>query len=396
MLESNHSFWVGFGTCLAAVLCIVALLVFGKKRIYITRLLRKDTPADTSPASTRPFSAAWIVVFLLVIAGAGVSGWLTYRQRQAWEEQSQQQQQTIEEQSDLIESIRKSNLTILMSSVLDQVDAELARHPARILSDSTVARVAALSYSFKPYTYLAEDGLTRQTLSPERGHLLLALSIMGIDSVSFCKIKHAASFASVDLCGANLKGADLSGADLRGAKLRDADLSGADLSRANLKGADLWGANLNHANLDSANLVQADVQWAELNAANLKLANLNGADLSNAKLIKADLAGATFRWGEAAGAMFTEANLTGVDLLATHMAKANLTKANLSASNLRLVDFSDAHLTGVDMTDTRVGQENWAKVLAEWHLADAPALQQAYTVVSDTSGRFEAAFILKK
>ncbi len=160
----------------------------------------------------------------------GILGFGITRQNELLKAQIQYQARSIEQQSELIESVKKGSLVFLMSHILDKVDEELTNHPRRTLSKETIARIAALNTAFQPYAYVKGDSLSVKKLSPERGQLLLVLSIMNMDSSSFDTIKAKTSFAGADLRGANLNGANLSGVDLRDANLKEADLRGANLN----------------------------------------------------------------------------------------------------------------------------------------------------------------------
>src|SRR5262249_17519619 len=154
----------------------------------------------------------------------------------------------IQEQSELMQSARKSNMTFLLNDILDKVDDDLKNNPNRNLTDKTIANIVkAFNNSFIPYRNWEGDSLSEKGLSPERGQLLLALYKKNMDSSSFNKIKRSADFS-----GSDLKYGDLGGIDLNGANLENADFSNANLSGANLKGADLRGANLYGAHADSA------------------------------------------------------------------------------------------------------------------------------------------------
>lgn len=335
---------------------------------------------------------AGIVLAVLIVAGGLVCGLLLIKQYTLIREQTRNQRINIAQQAELIESVRKSSLVFLLSNILDKVDSELANNPGRTLSDATIARIAALSYSFRPYTYVIGDSLSAKKLSPERGQLLLALSKMQIDTNSWSRIMLQTSYE-----GADLREADLRGADLRGVNLRNADLQNANLQEANLAGADLrstnlWGASLRAANLVKADLKRAELRWADLNGAKMREADLNGADLSSAQLRNVDFRGAMLKWADASGALFNESDLTGVDMFRTVLRKANFSKANLSEANLRLTILSEATLResdlgGARLVEAEVLDSNWLALLDEWSVKGAKEIQEKYEVVKDrTSG----------
>lgn len=397
MVDKDNAFWVGLMVGLAGVLFILAVLFIWNKNALLLRLIGKGA-GDSSGASkaTRSYTMIWMLVAGFIVVGGCVSSWMIYQQNQLFETQVQSQDKRIWQQSELIESIRKSSQVVLMGNVLDRVDEELEKNPQGPLSDATIARVAALSYSLKPYASFAGDTLMQTRLSPERGQLLLALSLMPIDSVSFAKIKQGAIFFQADLGDANLKGADLSGANLGEANLRGADLSGANLRGAYMKEANLWGANMNNAQLGGANLNRADARWAQLNGADLRGANMNGMDLRSAQLRKANLNGATFNWAKVTGAMLNEVTIVDVDMQGTIFERANLTKVDFTSSNLLLANLNEAIMDGTQLSDVRVDKD-WVEKLGKWKIINAQQLQAQYEVVPDTSGKYLASkFLLKK
>src|SRR6185369_8634547 len=135
-----------------------------------------------------------------------------------------------------------------------QMHDELSHNPKRMLSDELIARIASLSYSFTPYSYVEGDSISSKKLSPERGQLLLIIAGMKIDSVSLEKLMHQSVFSFANLRNADLQSAYLKGVNLQGAELRGANLEGINLNEANLRLADLWGVNLKRASLMSADL----------------------------------------------------------------------------------------------------------------------------------------------
>ena len=351
-LIKNASFLLGFVVCSVLVaLGFMAWLVWNKKAIEGKSLNKKSLPKSSTTINRNDVFIGILVAILVILIGVA-SSFLVVKQSELFEAQRQYQNKSLEQQSALIESIRRSNLVHLMGNVLDKVDDELKHNSNRTLSSATIARIAALSHSFKPYYYVEGDSLSNKKLSPERGQLLLALIVMDIDSSSFDRIKFKTSFAGADLSGANLWKANLSRANLREANLNGADLRRANLNEADLRGVDLWGANLNQASLRGTNLKRADLRWANLNEVDLKGANLNGAALAYAKLKKADLKGIFLTCADLQGALLNEANLLGINLKWTILKKAILKKAILKKANLRRTNFNGADLSGADLSET--------------------------------------------
>ncbi len=393
-IEKFPSFILGFIACLLLVLLALTFLFIRLKHVDLLRLLGKSAAnADTTKA-TKTYHFIWILAAVFIVAGSLLSSFLIYRQGNYFKAQMQQQNRKIKEQSVLIESARKGNLVFLMSNILDNAEAELKN--AGTLSDALIARIAALSFSFKPYSYLEGDSLSDKEFSPERGQLLMALLLMKMDSASFIKIKQRAVFS-----GADLRGADLIHADLSGAKLNNANLNGTNLSNANLKGADLkdanlWGANLNKANLSGADLKRSDLRWAELNEADLQFAKMDGAQLSGAQVLKADARELTAQYADLGGTLFHEANLAGANFLGAKMSKVNFSQADLTRADLRMTDLNEANLSGTKLNKALV-DSNWMEKLSEWKLTGGQNIQDSFRIVTDSLDQWNhAVYHLKK
>lgn len=380
-VEKNFSFLLGFIAALAFVSLVLLLLTAWNRNFLLGWMGKKIVTGGS--AITRTHTFIWIILAGVLILGGVIGGLTVYRRNESFNLQIQNQDKKIKEMAALVESVNKSDSAPLLHSILEDVGEELKRNPGRTLSDTTITRIAALSFSFKPYKYNEGDSLSTSAYSPGRGQLLQALVLMNIDSGSFARIKLNAIFTAADLRATNLKGLDLSAINLKEANLKDADLSGANLKGAVLSGANLWGANLNRANLSNTDLKRADLSWAQLNEATLILANLNGANLSNAQLRRADLYDATFQWAQSDGALFNEANLASINFVGTNLTKVNLNQANLSDADLRRINLSEADLVGLKLNKALV-EENWLDKLKAWKPTGLQELQENYTVVNDT------------
>lgn len=381
-IEKDFSFLLGFITALAFVSLVLILLTAWNRKFLLGLIGPKTVTGDSK--GTRAHTFIWIILVGILVLGGVLGGLTLYRQQESFKLQIQNRDKKMQEMAALMESVKGNDLEPLMHRILDDVWEKLKHNPGRTLSDTTIARIAAISFSFKPYPYIEGDSLSGAPYSPERGQLLQALVLMNIDTGSFAQIKRNASFAGADLRGADLKRLDLSGINLKGANLKDADLSGVNLKGADLGEASLWGANLNQANLSNANLKRTDLRWAQMNEATLILANLSGANLTNAQLRKADLTNATFQWAQSVGTLFYEANLTNVYFIGTDLSKANLNQANLYETDLRRINLSQADLVGVKLNKALV-EENWLEKLKAWQPTGLKELEENYTVVNDTA-----------
>ena len=395
-IEKIPSFLWGFIACILLVLLVLALLFVLKKHSSLLRLISGEPVQQNSKTATKTYRIIWIFVAAFIMVGGLLSSILIQQQSKFIKSQLQKQNNKIQQQSELMESVRKSNMVILMNDILDKVDDELKNRTDGKLSDKTIASiVAAFNYSFTPYSYWERDSLSEKKLSPEKGQLLLALCTKNIDSSSFNKIKLKAHFSGADLREGDLRGVDLSGADLK-----DADLSGANLSGASLKGADLrktnlWGAHANKANLVGADLRRSVLRWAEMNEIKLDSANLNGADLTNAQLRKADLRGATFHVAKLNGALLNEANLEGGYIVDASLVKANLTRVNLSKVDANRTNFNEAIMTEIELTNTDVDKD-WFEKLNDWQIIGAKEIREKYKVVRYEALHNEVRYRLEK
>jgi len=376
----NHiQFLLGFIFCLVLVISLV--LAFFTKKTFLNNNNISNTTDSENTISNHAF--IWIAILILIVVGGSISSIMIYQNNKL----IRYQDILTEQKSALIESERNSSLVHLMANILDKIDNELIDNSKRVLSNETIDRIVALSYSFKPYRYFIGDSLSEK-YSPERGQLLLALSKMNLDSSSFDKIKLKASFSEADLRGADLKNANLSWANLKDANLKDADLREANLYKTDLRNANLWGANLRNAIMKNAVMKRANLSWADMSETDLRMASLDGADLTSTNVRKADLTGASLKFAKLNGAFFNESDLTGADLNGTDLTRANLSKINLSETNLIYVNLSEANLNEADLSKVKlnkavVKEENWLEKLNEWQVTGAKEIQETYKVVKE-------------
>lgn len=258
------------------------------------------------------------------------------------------QNELVNRQMQLEEASRRSALVVLMSNIMDKVDREIESQQVGLttkqkenkkykLSKSLIGQIAALSYSFKPYRYMDGDTLIDRPLSPERGQLLITLSLLPFDSETFELIFENALFESADLQNATLTYAYLNHINLNGA-----DLSGADLSRSYFLSANLEGANLEGALLLFSDWTEADLSGANLTGAVLHFLNLTGANL-------------------------TGANLTNTYALNTNFNSAKLSNANLTEiSGFEDVNLKDAMLDGANLEGTELTIKQAVSVKSLW------------------------------
>jgi uncharacterized protein YjbI with pentapeptide repeats len=309
---------------------------------------------------------AWLIQhwqFWLTSILACIGTWLVVNQNQLMKNQNT----LIERQMALDEASRRSALVMLMSNIMDKVDDEIKDQKNELyknglskaevdtvkfsLSQSLIGQIAALSHSFKPYKYMEADTMIKWPLSPERGQLLITLSLLPLDTSSLNKIFLASNFRSADVMYANLSYK----------KLKNIDLSKANLHQVNLNGSDLSDSNLTLADFTSSSLIETNFSNARMNGAKLVDCVLHGANFKNADLSFLDGLGCVNCPVKEDTVVIKGADLKGSDLRGASFVGANLSRANLSETTLgRFVlpeigiwnetSFIDADLNGVDFS----------------------------------------------
>lgn len=311
-----------------------------------TGKVTKDTLADLSTNLIKRFTRIGLFTFIIAIIPIlilVIQTVLLYNQNAKIDIQNERietQNFRVEQQTHLAEGARRSTQMFIMGEVLKDINDELKGKPKgkRTLSKTLHGRIQALAAAMKPYRYLEGDSLIKESISPERGQLLISLLAADIDSISFLENV--------------LKKCDFSKSDLRKTNLRAKNLSYANLDNANLNLAILDDVNLsetklNFADLSFASLTGSDLSYVELDFANLYQAGLNFANLYESKLRYAELSYADLTYSTIINAMFIESNLQHADLSAS-----NLMNTSFRNSNLKDATFKDANLTRADFRGT--------------------------------------------
>ena len=399
-ITKNTSFLLGFIACLTMASFGFLLTMLWNNTTFSSWIFKNSTTKENKNAiQSKPY--LWILVFVIFILVGCIGSIMIFKLNELFEDQKDFHNKYLGQQSEMIESNNKSGLIFLISNILDKVDYELKNNSMRTLSDATIARIAALSHSLEPggYSYLEGDSLSEKKFSHERGHLLLALCYLGIDSSSFNKIKAKATFAGADLEGAHLQGVDLSGANLVKANLRGANLNGANLDGSDLRGANMWGANLIKADLKNTAMNRIDLRWADLDEADMRNAVLKGSDLRNAKLRNADLRGIVAIQVKMSGALLNDSDLEDSSFARSIMRKTNFSRANLSHSDLRNTDLSkailyNANLCYAQLHGAGVEEANWLSQLISWRILGGKEIQEQYKILEGDTG--ETLYLLEK
>ncbi|MEM7367043.1 MAG: pentapeptide repeat-containing protein [Bacteroidota bacterium] len=366
----------------------IALGIFslGLGLLYVWRQDLFFSPPDAAQHnSTRShFLRLPRMLVVLILMGSLVGGIFLIRQEALFTQQKKLQKAHMQQQATLLEAARKSNQGVLVNNLLNKLDDELADQSARIPSKEAIARTVALGNSFEPYLYWNGDSLSAHKISPERGQLLLALTLMNIDSTSFDTIKARTTFSGAVLRGADMTAANLNLVDLRAADMKEIILVGAQLNQADLRKSNLWGSTLTDASFMMTDMKRAELSWADLSGAKMNGSDLNGITLTNAHVREADLSGTLIQWADLKGTVFSGTNISDSDLLGTDMSQADLRQVNFSNSNLTRVVLADADLRGANLTNAAVQHAQWLDRLTEWQVRGAAEIQQRYILVKDS------------
>ena len=182
-VEKNNAFLLGFIAAMVCVALALFLLVAWNKPLLLGLMGKKAN--NGAVQSTRAHTFIWIILAGILVLG----GVLGFQRNKSLVVQNEHQQAEIQEMEALVNAVQQNNLGPLLRSLLEDMGNELKQSPSRVLSDSSITRIADLSAALKPYRYIKGDSLSEQVHSPERGQLLQALVLMNIDSGIFTKIK---------------------------------------------------------------------------------------------------------------------------------------------------------------------------------------------------------------
>lgn len=324
---------------------------------------------------------------------------LLWQQNQKIDEQTklfEKQNQKIDNQIQLEESNRRGALIVMMSNIMDKVDEELKERErqdsSRALSNQLIARIAALSYSFRPYRFLQDSNLIEEPISPERGQLLLALVNSDLEPLSYRNIYRESSFESSYLKNANLEYANLDYANLRNANLRNANLKNANLKNADLYSANLIGAKLRNADLYNASLISTNLSGADLTSASFRYATLNRANLTHASLSSADFSSSSMISAKMQNVRAYNTNFYDVFLREANMEEADLKNVDLRYADLREINFKNVDLNTSNLENARIATKDWLNELIKQEVINQEDISKKWmvdTVLEKRAGRGE-------
>lgn len=358
-LEDQHTLTLGLAGGLA-IGFILMLLFKGKKR--------------------RTHKIYPIAVSCLLILGLfGGVFYLSEQNRLA-------ERELIKEKKELYEAKLRAAYKEAKKEQLSLVDFEmlglrdrLAKQNSTQLTRDEIGRIQELSKLLIPI-----ESSFDSLYSPGRGHLLLHLLQLQIDSASRRKVIKSTNFNYAELSYRDLSGSELSEINLRYANLKKANLRNAKLNRAKLEQANLWGGQLEKTQFKKAELVNCSLNWAQMTNADFSSAEMNGANLSYTFADSLKLNRATLKWATITGAKFSRSSLVDTDLFRatleeTVIKNSNLIGIKLFKSYLIKCNFSNSNL------DYAKVKPNWLSNLDRNKLSNAREIKRQYVLDSSES-----------
>jgi len=249
------------------------------------------------------------------------------------------QNELIKEQSHLIEGQRRSSLIFMLANIMDTIDESLAEakdidyHPSRIVNKVTIARLAALSQSMKPIRYLEGNSLIENSLSPERGQLLLSLVNCKFDTTknTIGTVLNKCSFQQADL-----KHSFLEDVILQNAKLYQADLYNSNWIRVVIDSCVFYDANL-----ASVTFYDNTFKNGFFTSLNIENGFITDSGFYNTSLSRNDFSNARVEYSEFINSTLHNENYTGSHLSNVVFEKCKLVNVNFSNAVLTNVRFKD-------------------------------------------------------
>lgn len=310
---------------------VLGIKIWNKNREIWSSFSTTNDKVSTEVTRTK-YIAIWLAVSLFIVLGGITSIIMVSWQSKLFVDNTNNQNKRILELTEITESLRKNNQVYLMSNVLNQVQDEIKMNPNGPLSDATIARVAALSFSFKPYRFIENDTLSDRELSPERGQLLIALTLMNIDSASFNAIKRKSTFKK---------------ADLRGVTLTDIDLSGINLEEADMSFSKITGVNFSYSNLrkirmssvfcNQCTIISSDLSRSYFSKSKFKNCNFSTVDFSESDLTYNYLKLCRFNHSNIKFVKFNNSRINEVNFYFSNLERSNMSNCHVSNS-----DFSNS------------------------------------------------------
>lgn len=375
-IEVNNSFWIGFVGCtIALTFGLMLYCIWTPNKSFNTFgtffTINSGSAKQKYLKFTVLISLVCAVIFFFFICSYLINKKLYHNLNLAKNELNEFRNSINLEQ-------QKNNIALILE-LIHKLDSTKENSLNTSEMDDMVERIAALSSSFKINKEWDMENKVYQSLSSERGLLLLVLITTIHDSSYFNKIKQNVSFYGADLRNADLHDQNLSGIDLTYANLQYANLEGANLNHANLTGANMVGVNLNKARLVGTNLISTKLNWAKINEADLHLAKLDTADLSNTTIQNSRLNHSTLIQSVLCNAILHQSDFSYSVMSGTNLSNANLSKTKLNFADIYKTNLSDAIL------DDAIIHDKWIERLNERNNTGVNGLLDKYQMVPDST-----------
>lgn len=173
--------------------------------------IKKDFNKSLSRAKTALTSIkvkTWLAI--LTFAFIGIETFILLNQNNIMQKQNELfkiQNEKVEQQNQLIESQRRSSYVFLLGNIMDAVNVELSlrQNKNRSISSHLKGEIIALSNSLTPYKFILEDTIKLNSLSPERGMLLVFLLEADINKSDLNDIFKSATFDNAYISKLSIK-----------------------------------------------------------------------------------------------------------------------------------------------------------------------------------------------
>ncbi|MGB5024278.1 MAG: pentapeptide repeat-containing protein [Saprospiraceae bacterium] len=375
-IEINNSFWIDFAGCIGIIALVISLYWIWNHNKSANNF-ESVFNLGSNPIKQKFFKFTVLISFVCaVLFSCFLFSYLF--NKNLYENLNLAKEELKEFRNSINLEQQKNNISLILE-LIHKLDSTKENSLNTSEMDDMVERIAALSSSFKITKEWDMENKVYQSLSSERGLLLLVLITTIRDSNYFKKIKQNVSFYGADLRNADLHDQNLSGIDLTYANLQYANLEGVNLNHANLTGANMIGVNLNKARLVGTKLISAKLNWAKINEADLHLAKLDTADLSNTTIQNSKLNHSTL-----IQAVLCNAILHQSDLSYSVMSGTNMSNANLSKTKLNFADIYNTNLNDAILEDAII-HEKWIERLNERNNFGVNGLLDKYQMVADST-----------
>lgn|GEM_PF-5075183 len=290
----------------------------------------------------------------------------------------------IEEKQLLITSQEKTNQFFMVNQLINEIQSSEYEDS---LDTRMIASIINLSQVLQPIRGYPIGESDVPFLSPGRGHLLLSLMSLNLDSLSWKKIVKNSDFSYSDLRALKLRSANWSGINIEGSSLNSTDLVGVNLRNARMSNLQARDVEIIRSDLSSADMINSNLNWARIKKSNLQNTKLSGCSLINSSFSEVNMKDVYF-W---------HANLKGANVSNSDMRVADLWTTNFDSASFSKVDFSYARFTDTKFLDTKLDSVNvhftaapidWFEYAKRNRVIGLSSIESEYVIQSDSSKRF--------